>query len=196
MPVGSGAAATSPGRGRPRSETVAAEILSATLDLVRDVGINALSMDDLASRAGVSKATIYRRWSSKETLVIDALRSVITPFDEIDTGSLRDDLGLYLGELAERFSSQSGLDILPHLLEVSAHDEAVRASLDDYVHNRRRPLLAIFENARDRGELAPDLDVDVMVDAIIGPFVYRRLLSHDPIDADFVGRLLAVVLPA
>ena len=196
MPLGAGSTTTSPGRGRPRSEAVAARILEATLDLVREVGINALSMDELAGRAGVSKATIYRRWSSKETLVIAALRSVITPFDEIDTGSMRDDLGLYLGELADRFSSQSGLDILPHLLEVSAHDEAVRASLDEYVRNRRRPLTAIFERARDRGELDEDVDVAVMVDAVIGPFIYRRLLSHDPIDADFVGRLLAVVLPA
>ena len=69
---------------------------------VLEVGINRMSMDDLAQRAGVSKATIYRRSPSKERLVLDAHNHAMRPFDLIDTGSFRGDLDDYLGELTRR----------------------------------------------------------------------------------------------
>lgn len=181
-------------RGRPRSVGADAAIMSAVIELASEVGINGMSMDSLASRAGVSKATIYRRWSSKEALVLDALRSAMHPFDSVDTGSLRSDLDLYLGELVERFEKGPMNDVLPHLIEVACHDAAIRSSLDDYVQFRRRPLRAIFEQAKRRNELTSDVDIDILIDAILGPFVYRRLLTHDVIDQDFVSRLLSTVL--
>jgi AcrR family transcriptional regulator len=184
-----------PRRGRPRSVGVDEAVLAAALEIAGEVGITKLSMDDLAERAGVSKATIYRRWSSKESLVIDALKSAMGPLDDVDTGSLRHDLDLYLGELVSRMEAGRMSDILPHLIEVACHDGNVRSSLDDYVQYRRRPLRAIFQHAIGRGELSADTDLDVLIDAVISPFVYRRLLSNDTLDADFVDRLLAVVLP-
>lgn len=184
-----------PRRGRPRSVEADESILAATLELAGQVGINGMSMDDLAARANVSKSTIYRRWSSKEQLVLDALRSAMGPLDDVDTGSLRDDLDLYLDELIQRFHEGRMTDVLPHLIEVACHDESIRSSLDDYIAHRRRPLRAIFEHAVARGDLPRDADLDLLIDAIIGPFVYRRLLSNDEIDRRFVERLLAVVLP-
>ncbi|MEP1122329.1 MAG: TetR/AcrR family transcriptional regulator [Ilumatobacter sp.] len=182
-------------RGRPRSVEADEAILSATLELAGEVGIDGMSMDDLAARAGVSKATVYRRWPSKETLVIAALDSAIVPFDDVDTGSLRADLDMYLGELVQRFDKNPMSDILPHLIEASRRDEAVRSSLDDYVRHRRAPLRSLLERAVVRGELAGHLDLDVLIDVLIGPFVYRRLLTRDPIDQGFVDRLLSIVLP-
>ena len=184
-----------PRRGRPRSAGVDEALLAATLELATEVGISRMSMDVLAQRAGVSKATIYRRWPSKEALVLDALQHAIKPFEQVDTGTLRSDLDLYLGELAERMTNGSASDILPHLIEVSVRDEVLRASLDDYVRMRRQPLRTIIERAMSRGELPADTDVDVLLDAIISPFIYRRLLSHDVMDDDFVRRLVALVLP-
>lgn len=182
-------------RGRPRSAEVDAAVLAATLELAGAVGIARLSMDEVAERAGVSKASIYRRWSSKEALVLDALKSAVRPFDEVDTGTLRGDLDVYLGELTARFERGRLSDVLPHLVEVGCHDDGIRASLDDYIRFRRRPLRAILERGRDRGELDVDVDVDVLIDVLIGPFVYRRLLSRGALDTEFVDRLLAVVLP-
>lgn len=182
-------------RGRPRSVEKQQAVLAATLELAREVGINGMSMDGLAARAGVAKATIYRRWKSKEALVIDALRTAIIPFDDVDTGTLRGDLDVYLGELVDRFAEESMNDILPHLIEAGCRDDAIRESLDDYIRNRRAPLRAVFDRAVQRGEFAGHLDLDVLIDAMIGPFIYRRLLTHDPIDADFVDKLLAIVMP-
>ena len=83
-PVAKGA----PGR-HERSAVVDQAVLSATIELAGEVGITKLSMDDVAEHAKVSKATIYRRWASKEALVLDALQSAISPLDEPDTGTLR-----------------------------------------------------------------------------------------------------------
>jgi AcrR family transcriptional regulator len=181
-------------RGRPRSVEAAAAILSATLELAGEVGIGGMSMDEVAHRAGVSKATIYRRWTSKESLVLDALRTAMKPLDDVDTGSLRSDLTAYLNEVGHRMSSGRLNDVLPHLIEVACHDDALRTSLDDYVRHRRQPLRTILERGVDRGELTPTADIEVLLDLLIAPFTYRRLLSRAPVDEEFVRRLLDAVL--
>lgn len=186
---------TAPRRGRPRSADADEAILSATLELAGEVGINGMSMDDLAERAGVSKTTIYRRWTSKEQLVLEALRSAMGPLDDVDTGSMRDDLRAYLIELGERMWRGRMSDVLPHLIEVACHDDSLRSRLDDYVQFRRAPMLEILRRGLDRAELPADTDVEVLTDVLLGPFIYRRLLTHAPLDATFVDRLLAVAVP-
>ncbi len=185
-----------PKRGRPRSAEADTNILAATLELAGEVGINGMSMDELACRAGVSKATIYRRWPNKEALVLDALSTAMSPFDDVDTGSLREDFVIYVTELARRKKAGRMANVLPHLVEASSHDAALAESLDAYVQHRRRPLQRIFERAVERGELAPNADIDILIDVTIGPFVYRHLLTREPLDADFVHRLLAVIVPS
>ena len=184
-----------PRRGRPRSVDADVAILAAALELAGEVGVRALSMDEVAARAGVSKATIYRRWSSKEALVLDALRSAIEPVGSVDHGSLGADLRQYLREMTARMSVGRG-DVLPHLIEVACYDPSIRTSLDDWVRHRRAPLVAILERGVERGELAADTDLELLLDTLIGPFVYRRLLTGGAIDETVVDRLLALVLPA
>lgn len=186
----------SPRRGRPRASGVDQALLDATLELASDVGLHAMSMDELAQRVGVSKATIYRRWPSKERLVLDALNQAMQPFAPIDTGSLRGDLDHYLGELVRRMVSGRASDVLQDLIAASVRDPNLRASLDEYIRHRRQPLQTILDRAIERGELADDTDVEVLTDVVIGPFVYRRLLSHDVLDADFIDRLVRIVFPA
>ncbi len=183
-----------PRRGRPRSAGVDEALLAATLELTGELGIDGMSMDDLAQRAGVSKATIYRRWPSKEALVLDALRHGMRPFDHVDTGSLRSDLAEFLRVMADRMSTGRTSEVLPHLIGVAVHDPALRASLDEYIEYRREPLQVIVLRGVERGELPPDTDVDTLLDALIGPFAYRRLFNRGPIDVDFIDRLLRVVL--
>ncbi len=184
-----------PRRGRPRSADVDGRVLDATLELASEVGISGMSMDDVAQRAGASKASIYRRWPSKEAMVLDAMRHAMQPIADVDTGTLLGDLGLYLPDLATRMEQGRTTDLLPHLIEAALRDEQLRASLDEYVQFRRTPVRAILARAMARGELAADTDVEVLLDVLIGPFIYRRLLSHARLDEAFVERLLAVVLP-
>jgi AcrR family transcriptional regulator len=152
-------------------------------------------MDDVAVRAKVSKATIYRRWVSKEALVLDALRNAMVPIEEVDTGSLRGDLEHYLRELVNRFHSGKMRDVLPHLIGVATHDANLRCSLDDYMQTRRVPLRLILERGLERGELSAGADLDVLIDVLIGPLTYRKLLTHAVIDNEFTDKVLDLVLP-
>ena len=138
------AAVTTSRRGRPRAEGLDEALLDVTLDLAGEVGIHGMSMDDLAQRAGVSKATIYRRWPSKERLVLEALNHAMRPFDLIDTGTLRNDLDAYLRELARRMSEGKASDVLPDLIAASVRDPNLRSSLDEYIRYRRQPLQTIL----------------------------------------------------
>ena len=195
-PVATHDARPAPPRGRPRSKELDASILSATLELASEVGINGMSMDDVAQRAGVSKASIYRRWPSKELLVIDALRSAMGPLDAVDTGDVGDDLRAILGDLVARFSSKERMnDVLPHLIEVATHDPALRTELEAFIQLRRVPLRASLERGVARGEVSPDADLDTLIDALLGPIIYRRLLTGGTIDTAFIDGLMALVVP-
>ncbi len=154
-----------------------------------------LSMDALAQRAGVGKATIYRRWPSKEALILDALRTMATPLGDPDTGDLRGDLLTYLASIAERFANGRGSDVLPHLIEASCFDAQLRESLDDHVRSRQTTLRTILRRGIERGELSADADLDVLVDVLLAPFFYRNLLTGQAIDAGFAQRLVSFVLP-
>jgi hypothetical protein len=86
-------------------------------------------------------------------------------------------------------------DVLPHLIDVAVHDPQLRCSLDDYVSYRRRPLVAILERGLERGELRDGVDISIVVDALIGPYIYRKLLTGGPLGQQFATELLDVVLP-
>ena len=181
-------------RGRPRRADADGAILGATLDLLAEVGVAGLSMDLLAQRAGVGKATIYRRWESKETLILDALRMTTTPIPVPDEGSVREDLFTYMDAVIEHFSPGRGSDVLPHLIEASCYDDQLRASLDGYLRERQATTRMILHRGIERGELAPDTDVDLITDVILAPFFYRHLLTGAPVDRSFTHRLVEFAL--
>ena len=192
-PVTAGAA-PAPRRGRPRRADADEAILRATLEQLADAGVAGLSMDLVAQRAGVGKATIYRRWTSKEELVLEALRTVAAPIPVPDEGSLRGDLIAYTDELVERFSHGRGSDVLPHLVAASCHDAELRASLDAFTRGRQATLRRLFARGVERGELPADTDIDLAVDAILGPIFYRHLLSGEPVDRALARRLVDLAL--
>jgi AcrR family transcriptional regulator len=195
--VGSVPAPTSTGqtrRGRPRRADADAAILSAALELVGEAGVGGLSMDQVAQRAGVGKATIYRRWASKESLILDALRVATSPIPVPDEGGLRADLIAYTDAIVERLGASHTSDVLPHLIAASCYDEQLRASLEDYTQSRQATLRRILRRGIERGELSPDTDVNLLVDVTLGPFFYRRLLSGATVDRRFSRRLVDAVL--
>ena len=117
-----------PRRGRPRSADADEAILAATLAIAGEVGFRGLAMDVVAERAGVSKATIYRRWSSKEALVLEALQRAINPLDDVDLGSVRDDLVTYLANLGERMAS--GQTLTARLADEGVPAEGLEISIN------------------------------------------------------------------
>ena len=181
-------------RGRPRRADADEVIIRATIELLQELGVAGLSMDLLAQRAGVGKATIYRRWDSKEAVILHALRMSDTPIPVPDEGTLRDDLNAYLDAVVRHYHPGRGSDILPHLIEASCYDEALRASLDEHNRQRQATVRLLLQRGIERGELAADTDIDLLVDVLIGPFLYRRLITGAPLDGDFTRRLVDFAL--
>jgi AcrR family transcriptional regulator len=185
---------TAPRRGRPRDARCDHAILAATLEMLIEGGAANLSIDGVAQRAGVGKATIYRRWDSKEALILDALRMTTTPIPVPDEGTLREDLFTYMDAVIECFSPGRGSDILPHLIEASCYDEHLRSSLDDYTLGRQATIRLLLRRGIERGELPVDADVDLLVDVILAPFFYHHLCTGAVVDQDFTHRLIEFAL--
>jgi AcrR family transcriptional regulator len=178
--------------GRPRDAHADVAILQAVLDLVGETGLFNLSMDAVACRAGVGKATIYRRWPSKGVLVVEAWRTLIAPMEAPDTGSLRDDLRLMLTEIAEKVGS--GFDVLSQVAAAARTDPELAASLREYVAGRRGPMREVLERARARGELRDGIELEVLQDSLVGVFFYRLLLTNGRVDARLAEQVIDVVL--
>lgn len=184
-------------RGRPRSEKSKAAILAAAGELLLESGLDAVSMDAIAERAGVSKATIYRWWPTKETLAIDALYEdweaayPVAP----DTGRLRDDLSGVFLPWVDHIVKRPYARVLGALLTRARTDEAFAEEFDHrLVQPRRDRARLIFARAIDRGELPAGTDVELALDLLYGPVYHRFLQGHLPLSRGFVESVIDAVL--
>ncbi|MGW7451529.1 TetR/AcrR family transcriptional regulator [Streptomyces sp. NPDC054787] len=176
-----------------------AELHEAVLDLLRDVGYEALTMDAVAARTKSSKATLYRQWGSKPELVAKALRCTQpVSLREIDTGSLRGDFALMVEysddtQMAKDTALMRGL---AHAVHESP--ELHRALRDLLVDPEITGLQVMLQRAVDRGEIAPGCPaLDFVPHMLIGAFIALPLIEDRPVDRAFLGDFIdAVVFPA
>jgi AcrR family transcriptional regulator len=176
-------------RGRPRSEKAHKAVLEAAAELLLERGLSAVSMDAVAERAGVSKATIYRWWPTKETLALDALYTewAAAAPDPRDTGSLRGDLLALLGPWARLVGSRPYARVIAALVTEARTDPAFDAEYQQrVVEPRRDQARPIFQRATVRGEIPADTDIEVALDLIYGPLYHRLLHGHAPLNDQFV----------
>ena len=183
--------------GRPRCATREAAIVAATIELLAELGFAGLSVEAVAARAGVGKATIYRRWPNKEALVVDALASVTEPVEPLADGSVRDNLVRLLDALRHRVEATEPGKVLRSLVGASFTNDELRARYRDrMLLPRRRVLEDVLRAGVDDGTLRPDLDVDRAVDLLVGPVMYRLLLRPEdgPIPRRWIEQLVDEVL--
>jgi AcrR family transcriptional regulator len=189
--------AEAPQRGRPRSERARQAILEAASELLLARGLSAVSMDAVAERAGVSKATIYRWWPTKETLALDALYTewaAARPHPR-DTGSLRGDLLSLLRPWARLAGSRPYGRVVAALLTEAQTDPVFAAEYRErFVEPRRQQAREIFRRAIERGEIPPDTKVEVALDLLYGPLYHRLLHGHAPLNDRFVREVIDMVL--
>jgi len=186
-----------PRRGRRRSATARRAVLDAAAALLAQGGIESLTIEGIAARAGVGKPTIYRWWADKEAVAVDAFLEHVGPLIAFpDTGSARDDLRKQLGRVVAMFRSPTGV-ALAELIGASQHNPALAAAIEArFIAARRAAARAVFERGRARGEVRADLNVEVAIDALYGALYYRLLVSHAPLDQEYVDALLAQFWPA
>lgn len=170
--------------------------MDAVVELLTEVGFRGLTIDAVAQRAHVGKATIYRRWPGKEQLVLDALTAGRIPVPQPDTGSLRDDLLAYYLPLADTEAQRGAVRLMPALAAEAAVDAELAARLHAYVSDRRAPVAGILLQAQERGEVSDTVDTELVVDLLTGAIMYRLYFSGAVVDEDVIRRLLEGVLIA
>lgn len=187
-------------RGRPRSEKAKQAILTAAIELLLERGLHPMSMDDVAERAGVSKATIYRWWGSKELLALDALATAWaapSPSAQRDTGSLRGDLLARFRPWLRQLNEQPyGRVIAGLVAEAQTNPEFARLYVEHFVQPRRDATRAVLRRAIDRGEIASDTNIEVALDLLYGPVYHRLLHGHAPLTDRFVQEVVDSVIRA
>jgi AcrR family transcriptional regulator len=187
-------------RGRPRSEAAQTAILSAAMALLLDQGLHAMSMDDVAERAGVSKATIYRWWASKELLALDALaKEWATPSStkQRDTGNLRGDLLAHLRPWIRQVNEKPYGRVIAGLVAQAQTDlEFATLYRENFVQPRRDAMRPVLLRAIARGEIAADTDLEVSLDLLYGPIYHRLLHRHAPLNDRFTQQVVDAVIRA
>jgi AcrR family transcriptional regulator len=181
-------------RGRPRSGRAQEAILAAAADLLLELGLHGMSMDAVADRAGVSKATIYRRWGSKELLALDVLiaawRQRAIDAGGPDTGSLREDLFARV-LLWARVEQRAFARALAGLVAIAQCDPVfAELYVDRLVRPRQDAARPLFRRAIERGEIPRDTDVDAALDLLYGPIYNRLLNGHAPVDEPFIRQVV------
>ena len=166
------------GRGRPRSERSHQAIIDATNQLLEERGFDNLTMDEVAERAGVSKATIYRRWPSKGTLAFDAFAAEFLARQPMpDTGSLKGDLTSRLRSWVRIVNgTATGRTLKALLSEAQRDDELAVVWREHFTKPVRAEAKLLVERAKARGEISQRTDADVLLDLVYGP-LYHRLLQ-------------------
>lgn len=181
-------------RGRPRDEGARDLIVTATVELLAEVGFANLTVDAVAHRAGVGKATIYRRWASKERLVFDAMAASAEVSAIPATGSLEGDLAELYGAMADRLANSEARNLLASMLALAAVDPEVDGLLREVAAERKEASRTVLAAAVERGELPPTTDVALAVNMLSGAIIYRACFVGESVDTKWVRSVIDTVL--
>ncbi|MDA8399349.1 MAG: TetR/AcrR family transcriptional regulator [Actinomycetota bacterium] len=179
------------GRGRPRSPGTHKAILDAAVELVGERGVLGVTMDAIAARAGVGKASVYRRWASKIPLVIEAVQDAAEQQVPVpDSGNLRDDLEAMFRGFVAAVQMPLGRAIARLMLDSRVDEDLARAVKQGLMQQRHGSVRQLIERAVDRGEVRPDIDVDLVLDMGIAVVLHRLVVLGEGLD-DTLARDLA-----
>jgi AcrR family transcriptional regulator len=194
--------------GRPRDPRSYQAILEATISLLLDVGYLRFAIEGVASRAGVGKGTIYRHWTSRGALIIEAITSPaceiatggtwsMRPGPLPETGTLRGDLLAFLEAVTPALTDPPAKEILPGLAaDLARNPELAETMRARIVEPQRRALAKLVRRAVAAGQARADLDVNLLCETLLGPVCYRAYLAGQPVEHDMLVSLVDQLLPA
>ncbi|MDH6548625.1 TetR/AcrR family transcriptional regulator [Streptomyces sp. SAI-041] len=188
--------------GRPRSAAADTAILAATRAALVELGWSKLTLGDVATRAGVAKTTLYRRWAGKNELVVDAVAELFDELELPDSGTLAADIEGVVLQFAAILARPEAKNGLMAVVAESCRDDALRERIrSSIVDRQKRLVLEGRERAQARGELPPETDpldsartADLVFDIVAGSVVHRCLVSSQPADTEWVRSLTRVLL--
>ena len=180
--------------GRPRSEETRKSILSAAYELLLENGFKAVTVDGIAERSGVSKATIYKWWPNKASVILDSFFEESAEALQVpDTGSVTEDLFIQANTLAAFLTSPRGKVITELIAEGQFDPNIAEEYRKRYFSPRRLISRNIFERGIQRGELQKNIDIELSIDLIFSPLFYRLLITGEPLGPAYIKKLIAYV---
>ena len=181
--------------GRPRSPEADRAILRAAVDLLADEGYGGVTMEGVAARAGVGKATVYRRWPCKSALVVDAVTACRESGSQPpDTGSTRDDLLVFVRGFMHHLRTSDAGRVMPALVaELSRNPELAEEFREGFVQPRRAKVLEAVRRGVERGEVRPDVDAELIADGVVALLMHRFLVTGMEIDDELPDRVVDVL---
>ena len=186
-----------PGRapGRPRCPTTHQAILDAANNLLDEIGFTNMSLEGIAARAGVGKATIYRRWSNKASVVMDAfLAATAKEIAFPNTSSAREDIRRQMRSVVKVLNGPRGRTIATLIGVVQSDNELAEAFRTRFVAVRRGEAKAVVQRGIANGEFKPDMDLESVLDCLYGPLYFRLLIGHEKASAKYADQLVDLVL--
>jgi AcrR family transcriptional regulator len=203
--AGTGQAGTGPGSpglaarprrpGRPRSEQADRAIIDAAISLFAEHGVEGLCIEKVAAKAGVGKATIYRRWPGKEDLLLDALAALKTPLPEPRGDSVREDLVALMQAMASDYADPARAREFALLLgEGAKYPRLMAKYTGTVVEPRREVIRSVLRRGVASGELRPDVDVDVALFMLTGAVIARGKDQPEAISASYAQRVVDELL--
>lgn len=181
--------------GRPKGDEARVAILAAAYAQMEELGLAGFTIEGVAARAGAAKTTIYRWWTSRESLAVAAFLSVALPRIAFSsTGSASEDIQTQLRRLVTVYQGKTGR-VVRDLIGAGISDvNAANAFIEGYVHPRRVAVREVLQRGIDAGEFRADLDMEAAIDALYGPIFYRLLVGHGPLDMTWVENVASLVL--
>jgi AcrR family transcriptional regulator len=181
--------------GRPRSERADRAIIEATLSLLAESGAAGLCIEKVAARAGVGKATIYRRWPGKEDLLLDAIACLKKPLPEPRGLAVRDDLLALIEAMCEQFADPCHMREFALLLgEGSAYPRLMTRYTETVIEPRREVIRTVLRRGIATGELRADIDVDAALFMMIGAVLAGSRYGDAPVEPGYAGRVVDEML--
>jgi AcrR family transcriptional regulator len=182
-------------RGRPRDPAIDRAILDATRRLLLEVGYAALTIEAVAARAGVTKPTVYRRWPVKGALVWEAVFAKTKAGPMPDTGDVGADLRVIVGWGVDEFTAAEARAALPGLLaELGSNRELRGLVRERLIAPEYARVRSVLERAKDRGQLRADVDLELLIDGLVGTVFARATALDHPVDEGLVDSLVELVL--
>ena len=183
----------------PRIERSRHQVLTATVDLLQEVGYGRLTIEAVATRSGVAKSTIYRHWDGKADLVTDAFTTLKQRSPEPPPGPVRDRVTAILTSIVDRFSTPAQPDlacVMPALIDAAERDPEMAGLSRLLAEESARPLRQVLDEGVAAGELPPGTDTALLADSLVGPIMLCRLFHRRPVTVAEVPTLVEQTLPA
>jgi AcrR family transcriptional regulator len=188
------APAVTPPRGRPRDPAREDAILDATVDLLVEAGYDRLTIEQVAHRAGAGKATVYRRWSSKADLVLDAVTRIKPAVTDVDTGTLDGDIARLTSAVCSKPSALANQVMCSVASALPREPELLAAFRDRFIEPRIQRIESVLERARDRGEIADTVDIPLAASLVPSLMLQQMLMNGRPAGREYAQRIVDHVL--